>query len=156
MRERRQEVKDVNIYVHTQYKGPIAAGNGAWHVILECMVKTAKGMEPATVKEFGFEENITRNRLELLAVTKGLEHINAECNITIHTDSEYVENVVKNGWIDKWLINNFKLKNKPIKHADLWKIFEGYTENITIFRENKTAYTRVQKLELEKTGEIKK
>lgn len=83
-------MKDVNIYICTEYAGSLRSGTGKYHVILEYMAKTPRGEEPATLKEIAICEDITRNRLELLALVRGMERLTVPCRICIHTASEYV------------------------------------------------------------------
>lgn len=62
----------------------------------------------------------TNNRMELLAVIIGLEAIKWDyMNVKVVTDSMYVVNSVKKGWVFNWEKNNFKDKKNP----DLWKRF---------------------------------
>lgn len=62
----------------------------------------------------------TNNRMELLAVIKGLEAVkwdNAE--VTVVSDSTYVVRAVNEGWLDKWVKTGFKKAKNP----DLWVRF---------------------------------
>jgi ribonuclease HI len=60
----------------------------------------------------------TNNRMELLAVIKGLEAIKKEgIPVNIFSDSEYVVNAVEKGWIWNWEKQNFKKK----ANVDLWQ-----------------------------------
>src|SRR5690606_3536521 len=60
----------------------------------------------------------TNNRMELLAVIKGLEELKVEgIPVTIYSDSKYVVDAVTKGWIWNWQKKGFKDK----KNADLWK-----------------------------------
>lgn len=60
----------------------------------------------------------TNNRMELLAVIKGLEAIKKPgIPVTIYSDSEYVVNAIEKGWLWNWEKKNFKDK----ANADLWK-----------------------------------
>lgn len=62
----------------------------------------------------------TNNRMELLAVIKGLEALNRPgVNVTVFSDSSYVVNAVEKGWLQGWLRTGFKGK----KNADLWMRF---------------------------------
>ena len=62
----------------------------------------------------------TNNRMELLAVIRGLESLkHKNYNVTIYSDSTYVVKAVNEGWVFNWEKNNFKKK----KNSDLWKIF---------------------------------
>jgi ribonuclease HI len=60
----------------------------------------------------------TNNRMELMAVIAGLEAIKKHgIPITIYSDSKYVVEAVKQGWIWGWEKKDFKNKKNP----DLWK-----------------------------------
>ncbi|MBS1507940.1 MAG: ribonuclease HI [Bacteroidetes bacterium] len=60
----------------------------------------------------------TNNRMELLAVIKGLEAIKKDgLPITIYSDSKYVVDAVEKGWLWGWEKKNFKDK----ANVDLWK-----------------------------------
>jgi ribonuclease HI len=59
----------------------------------------------------------TNNRMELLAVIKGLEAIKKDgISVTIYSDSQYVVNSVEKGWLWTWQKKNFKDK----ANVDLW------------------------------------
>jgi ribonuclease HI len=59
----------------------------------------------------------TNNRMELLAVIKGLEAIRKEgIPVTIFSDSQYVIHAIEKGWLWGWQKKNFKDK----KNVDLW------------------------------------
>lgn len=60
----------------------------------------------------------TNNRMELLAVIAGLEAIKKPgIPVTVYSDSKYVVEAVKQGWIWGWEKKDFKNKANP----DLWK-----------------------------------
>ncbi|QOI97333.1 MAG: ribonuclease HI [Flammeovirgaceae bacterium] len=62
----------------------------------------------------------TNNRMELLAVIAGLEAIRKKgIPVTVYSDSKYVVEAVKQGWLWTWEKKNFKNKANP----DLWKRF---------------------------------
>ena len=62
----------------------------------------------------------TNNRMELLAVIKGLEALkNIGSNVTVYSDSKYVVDAVEKGWVFNWERKNYKGKKNP----DLWKRF---------------------------------
>ena len=67
----------------------------------------------------GFK-NTTNNRMELMAVIKGLEALNKEgLKIMVYSDSKYVVEAVEKGWLQNWIKKGFKKK----KNVDLWKQF---------------------------------
>lgn len=62
----------------------------------------------------------TNNRMELLAVIKGLEAIKRTgCKVNVYTDSKYVADAVTKGWVFNWKKQGFKKKANP----DLWRRF---------------------------------
>lgn len=62
----------------------------------------------------------TNNRMELLAVIKGLEAITKDAQeVMVYADSKYVVNAVMQGWLNAWERQGFKKK----KNIDLWKRF---------------------------------
>lgn len=73
----------------------------------------------------------TNNRMELLAVIRGLEALKRDdLGVRIHTDSRYVADAVNQGWLFKWEGNHFKKQ----KNADLWMRFlELYRKYKVIF-----------------------
>jgi len=62
----------------------------------------------------------TNNRMELLAVIRGLEALKRDnLEVKIYTDSRYVSDAVNKGWVFGWEAKRFKKK----KNADLWQRF---------------------------------
>jgi ribonuclease HI len=60
----------------------------------------------------------TNNRMELLAVIVALESLKKEgYPVTIHSDSKYVVEAVRQGWLWNWEKKNFAKK----ANADLWQ-----------------------------------
>ena len=60
----------------------------------------------------------TNNRMELLAVIRGLETLKRDDLIVkIYTDSRYVSDAVNKGWVFSWEAKRFKNK----KNVDLWQ-----------------------------------
>ena len=67
----------------------------------------------------GFRKT-TNNRMELLAVIKGLEALTRDgLDVTIYSDSKYVVDSVEKGWLWGWVKKGFKDKKNP----DLWLRF---------------------------------
>lgn len=69
----------------------------------------------------GGEESTTNNRMELMAVIKGLEAIKEGCKVDIYSDSAYVVNAFLQGWVDKWLLNGWKSSKGKVLNIDLWQ-----------------------------------
>jgi len=62
----------------------------------------------------------TNNRMELLAVIRGLEAIKwKNADVWIYTDSKYVADAVNMKWLFEWEKKEFKKKKNP----DLWTRF---------------------------------
>ncbi len=62
----------------------------------------------------------TNNRMELLAVIRGLEALKRkELKVKFYTDSRYVADAVNLGWVFNWEKKGFKKK----KNIDLWQQF---------------------------------
>ena len=60
----------------------------------------------------------TNNRMELMAVITGLEAIRKTgISVTVFSDSKYVVEAVKQGWLWGWEKKDFKKKANP----DLWR-----------------------------------
>jgi ribonuclease HI len=66
----------------------------------------------------GFRKT-TNNRMELLAVIKGLEALTRPVEVEVYSDSKYVVEAVKQGWVFGWQKKGFKGKKNP----DLWQRF---------------------------------
>ncbi|HUM46826.1 MAG TPA: ribonuclease HI [Chitinophagales bacterium] len=62
----------------------------------------------------------TNNRMELMAVIKGLEALKFEgSNVIVVSDSKYVVEAVKQGWLFGWEKKDWK----KVKNPDLWQKF---------------------------------
>jgi len=92
-------------------------GPGGWGVILH-HVKTGKRRELS-----GGERQTTNNRMELMALIRGLETLKRPCKVRLVTDSEYLAKGVTQ-WMPKWRAQGWRQrKNKPAppKNLDLWQ-----------------------------------
>ena len=70
----------------------------------------------------GSEANTTNNKMEIMAVIKGLEMLKEPCKVTVYSDSAYVVNAIDKGWIYSWKKNNWKKADKKeVKNIDLWE-----------------------------------
>ena len=77
----------------------------------------------------------TNNRMELLAVIKGLEALKIENSVvTVYTDSKYVSDAVEKGWVFSWESKKFKKKKNP----DLWIRF------LKVYRRHKVKFIWVK------------
>ena len=65
----------------------------------------------------------SNNRMELIAVIKGLVEVKPNSNVTVYTDSGYVERAVNEGRLSQWQNNGWRRIRtlEPVKNADLWR-----------------------------------
>ena len=69
----------------------------------------------------GGEAFTTNNRMELTAAIEALQSLNRACEVSLHTDSQYLRGGVM-GWIDAWKANGWRTASKkPVKNEDLWR-----------------------------------
>ena len=100
------------IYLFTDGAASGNPGPGGYGVVLKCgdLCKELSGGYALT----------TNNRMELLAVIKGLEAIRWEnAVVEVWSDSSYVVKAVNEGWLDNWVLKDFK----KVKNPDLWRRF---------------------------------
>lgn len=97
------------IYLFTDGAASGNPGPGGYGVVLKCAGHTKEISE-------GFRAT-TNNRMELLAVIRGIEAIKwNNANIEVYSDSKYVVDAIEKGWLNNWDKKRF---NKT-KNIDLW------------------------------------
>lgn len=105
-------MKNVVLYTDGACSGN--PGPGGWGVVLDY-----NGIKKQIS---GYEDNTTNNRMELLAVIKGLIALKETCNVEVYTDSAYVFNAFTQDWIKNWEQNGWvNSSKKQIANIDLWK-----------------------------------
>jgi ribonuclease HI len=63
----------------------------------------------------------TNNRMELMAAIMALEALTRDCEVELHTDSQYVRTGISE-WLPGWKARGWKTAAKaPVKNDDLWK-----------------------------------
>jgi ribonuclease HI len=101
----------IEIYTDGACKGN--PGKGGWGALLVAG-KNEKEL-------FGGEKDTTNNRMELMAVIQALGALKRPCQITLHTDSQYVLKGITE-WITGWKAKGWKTASKaPVKNVDLWQ-----------------------------------
>ncbi|MCK5664330.1 MAG: ribonuclease HI, partial [Thiotrichaceae bacterium] len=61
------------------------------------------------------------NRMEMMAVIKGIQALKRPCLVHIHTDSTYVMKGMTE-WLGNWKKRGWKTAaKKPVKNEDLWR-----------------------------------
>ena len=70
----------------------------------------------------GGQKDTTNNKMEMMAVIKGLEMLKEPCEVEVYSDSAYVVNSIEKGWIYSWRKNRWKKADKKeVKNIDLWE-----------------------------------
>ena len=96
-------------------------GPGGWGVLL-CFKDKEKPL-------YGGEHKTTNNRMELMAVIRGLEALHRSSRVRVTTDSQYVKNGITQ-WIKNWKRNGWKTAaRQPVKNVDLWQRLDALVGN---------------------------
>lgn len=104
--------KEVVLYTDGACRGN--PGPGGWGYVLL--------YGPHRKAASGHAAETTNNRMELQAIVEGLNALKQPCKVHIHSDSAYVVNAFKQGWIQNWQRNGWRTgKKEPVKNEDLWK-----------------------------------
>jgi len=105
----------VHVYTDGACKGN--PGPGGWGALL-----VADGREQEI---YGGERDTTNNKMELTAVIRALESLDAPSEVDLHTDSQYVKQGIET-WIHNWKRNGWKTSDKKaVKNAELWRELEA-------------------------------
>ncbi|HAU1151454.1 TPA: ribonuclease HI [Legionella pneumophila] len=105
----------VEIYTDGACKGN--PGPGGWGVLLRY-----NGREKTL---HGGEAHTTNNRMELMAAIKGLEALKRPCEVDLYTDSQYLQQGMKE-WIKTWKKNGWhNSKKELVKNAELWQSLDN-------------------------------
>lgn len=90
-------------------------GPGGWAFLLRHPASGAK------IERSGAEGATTNNRMELMAVIKGLEALTRPSVVELYSDSQYVLKGLET-WIEGWKKRGWKTASKhPVKNVELWK-----------------------------------
>lgn len=111
------------IYLYTDGAASGNPGPGGYGAVLVC-----GGLRKELSEGFRLTTN---NRMELLAVIKGLEAIkwqNAE--VEVWSDSTYVVKAITEGWLENWILKDWK----KVKNPDLWQRF------VPLYRAHKVSF----------------
>lgn len=104
--------KQAKIYTDGACKGN--PGPGGWGALV-----LMDGMEKEL---YGGEQSTTNNRMELVAVIEALKFLTEPSEVVLTSDSQYVINSIKKGWVDNWQKNNWKKSDgSHVANEELWK-----------------------------------
>ncbi len=106
----KRPMKKVEIFTDGACKGN--PGPGGWGALLR-MGKHEKELS-------GEEPDTTNNRMEMMAVIKGLSALIEPCRVDLYSDSKYVlDGITK--WVEGWKKRGWvTASKKPVRNADLW------------------------------------
>lgn len=95
-------------------------GPGGWGALLIAangVTRDLSGAEPQT----------TNNRMELTAALEALRRLKGPSQVTLYTDSEYLERGITE-WLPGWVARGWQRKGeRPIKNEDLWRALHAET-----------------------------
>ena len=63
----------------------------------------------------------TNNRMEILGAVAALEALTQPCDVTLHSDSQYVVKAMELGWAKNWRARGWKASSGRAKNPDLWQ-----------------------------------
>jgi ribonuclease HI len=107
------------IVVHTDGSCLGNPGAGGWAAVLEY---TSPSGAQKTLELSGGEANTTNNRMELQAAISALNALKEPCEITLRTDSKYVQHAFTKRWLEGWQRNGWQTASKqPVKNKELWE-----------------------------------
>ncbi|MDR3077803.1 MAG: ribonuclease HI [Planctomycetota bacterium] len=93
-------------------------GPGGWGALVMFLAGEARDEERLS----GGEERTTNNRMELTAVIEALSRLTKPSRVRVVSDSRYVVDAFRAGWLVKWEKNNwFTAGRTPVKNQDLWQ-----------------------------------
>jgi ribonuclease HI len=117
-------VSDESVDIFTDGACSGNPGPGGWAAILRTGTheKELSGGEVLT----------TNNRMELLAVIRGLEALKRATKVTVHTDSRYVMDGTTQ-WMKRWKTNGWKTADKkPVKNEELWRALDAQCQRHSV------------------------
>ena len=63
--------------------------------------------------------------MELLAVISALELLKRPCQVTLYTDSQYIEKAVNQGWLRSWKAKGWSRRGGELRNIELWQRLDG-------------------------------
>ena len=110
--------KHVDVWTDGACKGN--PGWGGWGALLR------QGKHEKSL--YGGEPDTTNNRMELMAVIQALKALKRECEVIVHTDSQYVQKGMTE-WLVNWKRRDWRTADKkPVKNADLWQELDALVQ----------------------------
>jgi ribonuclease HI len=105
-------MKEVFIYTDGACSGN--PGPGGWAALLI--------YQDVQKEIWGGENDTTNQRMELRAALEALEALKEPCSVKLYSDSAYLVNAFRQGWLHKWQLNGWiTTKKEPVENRDLWE-----------------------------------
>lgn len=96
-------------------------GIGGWGAVV-VLLDESTGDRDVIEELCGAEGDTTNNRMELMGAIRGLATCDGSEPVRIVSDSAYVVNCFRKGWLDKWKTNGWvNSKKKAVMNRDLWE-----------------------------------
>jgi ribonuclease HI len=132
-RSRSQSAAEVQLFTDGACSGN--PGPGGWAFLLR---HKASGK---TLERSGAKPETTNNRMELVAVVRGLEALKRSVTLELVTDSAYVGKGLAE-WLPKWKANGWRRRERDrwveIKNEDLWRqldaLLQKHQVRVTLIR----------------------
>lgn len=100
-------------------------GPGGWAFIL-------RGEGIQELAESGADASTTNNKMEMLAVIRGLSHVPDGASVLVTTDSEYCVKGL-NEWLDGWKRRGWRKADKsPVANVELWKALDAERQRLQL------------------------
>ncbi len=150
-------MKKVLIYTDGACSGN--PGPGGWAAIIKY-----NGIEKSMS---GCAADTTNNRMELTAAIEGMKALKEQCEVDLYSDSSYLINPFKLGWIENWKANGWtNSKKESVPNKDLWieldylnkyhKVnwikVKGHSDDEYNARCDKMAVSEIKNLKAQQTG----
>ena len=121
--------KHVDIYTDGACSGN--PGSGGWAAII--FYKQHR-------KELsGGERDTTNNRMELMAIIKGIGLLKEPCDVTLYSDSAYCVDAFLQGWVYAWKQKGWRTASGgDVKNVDLWQML------LNVMRPHKVTFVKVK------------
>ena len=111
-KENVKQAKTVHIYTDGACSGN--PGPGGWGAVL------IYGNHSKEIS--GSVADTTNQRMEMLAAIKALENLKYPCRVQLYSDSAYLVNAFRQGWLERWQKNGWRTTKKTsVENQDLWQ-----------------------------------
>ena len=118
-------MSEVRVDVYTDGACAKNPGPGGWAMVL-------RDKSGQVRYKTGYDESTTNNEMELQAViftmravlVNRLDNLDDDFSCVIHSDSAYVVNAIKSGWVDGWAKNGWRTRSgDSVANRELWEQF---------------------------------